>query len=61
MASKTAKPTMDSPSEGYNGSNGPGEALKMPTKHYPSSSKLGEKRQSVIEGPCDDCKEGYHK
>lgn len=54
MPDKTAL-DIDTPA-GYNGGTRPGEALKMPTKHYPSSGDMGkEKGKTVIEGPC----EGY--
>ena len=45
----------------------PDGAEKMPTKVYPSSSKLGTTEKgkgTMIEGPCDDCPGGngmYHK
>ena len=38
---------------GYNGSNGPGGALKLPTKHYPASTAMATKgKKTSIEGPC---------
>jgi len=46
--------------------NGPGDALELPTKHYPNSGSLAKeppKSSSVIEGPCSPQGElrGYHK
>lgn len=55
------KPNVDSPA-GYNGSKEPGGALKMPVKHYPSSTKMAtEGKKNTIEGPCEGDSKGYHK
>ncbi len=43
---------------GYNGGNPPGNALKMPVKHYPSSQPSKGKETS-IDTPA--CKDGYTK
>lgn len=60
MAEKT-KLDIDSPA-GYNGGNGPGNATKLPTKHYPSSGNMGKSgSKTTIEGPCEDHAKGYHK
>lgn len=54
------KTDMDSPA-GYNGGEGPGDALKLPIKHYPTSTKIAtEGKKTTIDGPCQDEK-GYHK
>ena len=53
---------IETPAGDYNGSNKPGDALKLPTKHYPSSGNLGKgEGKTTIEGPCDDYARGYHK
>ena len=47
---------------GYNGGNGPGGALKMPTKHYPASGDLAKHpgKETNIDSPAP--KDGYcHK
>ena len=59
------KHDLDTPA-GYVGNIKPDGAEKLPTKHYPSSGKLGEglgKGKSIIEGPCSEENEhrGYHK
>ena len=49
---------------GYNGLKAPSsKELAAPTKIYPGASKLGHDRgpKDMISGPCDDCKQGYHK
>lgn len=59
MSEKKVKTDIEGPA-GYNGGKGPGDALSMPTKTYPASSKLPEGKKTQIEGPCS-AKEGYHK
>lgn len=51
---------METPA-GFNGSNGPGEALSLPVKKY-ASTKLATEGGSgpSMEGPCSD-KGGYGK
>lgn len=60
MSEKNAH-NLDTPA-GYNGGKGPGDAVKLPTKHYPSSGNLGKGggKGVTIDGPCEN-KEGYHK
>jgi hypothetical protein len=42
--------------------HGPGDALKLPTKHYAETTAMATKgKKTEIEGPCGDCKGGYHK
>lgn len=57
---KNSKPDLDSPA-GYNGGNGPGSALSLPTKKF-NSSDLANKagKGTTIEGPCSG-KENYTK
>lgn len=43
---------LDTPA-GYNGSNGPGGALKMPVKHYPESNKGLHKGSTSIDSPAN--------
>jgi hypothetical protein len=49
---------------GYNGLKGPSKSdLYLPTKVYPSSSKLGQgdKNKEIIEGPGCEGRGGYHR
>ena len=41
----------------------PDGAEKLPTKHYPSSGKLGDHKGkgTTIEGPCSEHGSSYHK
>lgn len=49
----------EGPGEQGHGIFKPDGAEKMPTKHYPSSGKMGhEGKKTTIEGPCSG-KEGY--
>lgn len=52
MGDTKVKTDIETPA-GYNGGKGPGDALKMPTKHYPASGSLGKGmgKGSSIEGP----------
>jgi len=59
MSETKVKTDLETPA-GYNGGHGPGDALKLPTKHYPDSSKLPYGKETTIEGPCKEDK-GYHK
>ncbi len=50
----TVNKQMDSPA-GYNGKSGPGNALKMPTKHYASSTDMATKGKSnTMDSPAKD-------
>lgn len=56
-----AKTEIEGPA-GYNGGKGPSSSdLKLPTKHYASSTKMATQgKGTTIEGPCEE-KKGYHK
>lgn len=46
------KNTIDSPVPDYNGGKGPGDALNLPTKVYPSSTKMATNgKGNTIDGP----------
>ena len=39
----------------YNGGNKPGEALKLPVKHYEEATKVATPKGHVtVSGPCED-------